>query len=229
MKDGNQTDPLIKITFRDIYSPSDDSYLILDHFEGAITETSFDGIKISEITNILDMGTGSGIISIYLALLRNRIQTFTPEIFASDILGEAIECAKKNEKMNKISPPIHFIQSNLFQNFPQKLQGKFEIIIFNPPYLPSSKEINCGKNKHKIDYSWDGGPTGNEILISFLENMKMYLNWKKSNLIYFVTSSNADLDGLSTTIKKLGYKNEIISRIHVFFEDVFLNRIKLEK
>jgi len=51
----NISDPLIQNQFEAVYSPSDDSYLLLDYFKKAITLEQFDGLKLSNITHILDM------------------------------------------------------------------------------------------------------------------------------------------------------------------------------
>ena len=58
-------DPIIQCDFENVYTPSDDSYLIIDYFKRKINQNYFDGIKLSEIKKILDLGTGTGIIAIF--------------------------------------------------------------------------------------------------------------------------------------------------------------------
>ena len=66
---------------------------------------------------VLDMGTGSGIQAI------GAIEKGA-EVLAVDVNKEAVEhCEKKG---------INALQSDLFEN----VKGKFDLIIFNPPYLP---------------------------------------------------------------------------------------------
>jgi len=112
----------------------------------------------------------------------------------------------------------------MFNSFPENLQHAFDIIVFNPPYLPSSHIIN-DDNRKKIDSSWDGGFTGFDILLDFLKKAKNYLNLKNQHYIYFVSSSRTNLTILNNQIEKLGFKNEIVDRKHVFFEDIVLNRL----
>lgn len=69
---------------------------------------------------VLDVGTGSGFIAIYLAL-NGR------DVTASDINPRALEVAKENAL--NLGANINFIQSDLFDNISQK----FDLIIFNPP------------------------------------------------------------------------------------------------
>lgn len=218
-------DPIINCDFEIVYTPSDDSYLLIEYFKHKIDKHSFDGIKLSEINNILDLGTGTGIIAIFFQMIKIYHSNFNPKIYASDILEEAIKCAKLNEKTNKILNEITFLHSNLFVSFPENLRNYFNIIVFNPPYLPSSKLIEKN-NKKAIDYSWDGGLEGYEILIDFLRNAKFFLNLEKEHYIYCITSSRTDLAELNKKILELGYENKIVKKRHIFFEDILLNRLR---
>ncbi|MFX1573006.1 MAG: HemK2/MTQ2 family protein methyltransferase [Promethearchaeota archaeon] len=222
-------DPLIECNHDKIYYPSQDSFLIIDYFKKNINENYFDGIKLSEIENILDLGTGTGIIAIFLQLIKSQNQNFNPRIFASDILEEALICAKQNEILNSINNRITFLHSDLFKSFPDELKSSFNIIIFNPPYLPSSEYIEKNKNKQLIDYSWDGGLTGFEILLQFLKEAKDFLNLGKDHFIYCLSSSRIIIDNLIKKIIDLGYHNEILEKKHYFFEDIFLHRLKYLK
>ncbi|MFW9824961.1 MAG: HemK2/MTQ2 family protein methyltransferase [Candidatus Thorarchaeota archaeon] len=218
-------DPLIECDFENVYFPSDDTYLLIDYFKKSITKELFDGIDIENIEYILDMGTGTGIIAILLQYFKSKIKTFNPKIIASDILDEALFCAKKNELLNNFHSKIIFIQSDLFNSFPEYLKSSFNIIIFNPPYLPSSSLIKENQNKMKIDHSWNGGQKGYEILIKFFQEVKNYLNLQKPHYIYYISSSRTNLENLHKKIKEFGFKNYILKTKHIFFEDLFLNRL----
>ena len=149
-------DPNIDCFFEDVYAPSDDTYLIIDYFKDNINENYFDGLDIKKIKNILDMGTGTGIIALFLQEVKKKILNFSPRIFASDILENAIRCAKLNEIFNNLKKSVTFIHSDLFKKFPVNLKNSFNVIIFNPPYLPSFKFNNKVRAKKNIDTSWDG-------------------------------------------------------------------------
>lgn len=80
--------------------------------------------KVSGLS-VLDVGTGTGFVAIYLVSLGKDVE-------AIDISQASIYAALKNAKTNNLV--ISCYQSNLFEN----VQGKFDIITFNPPVGTSS-------------------------------------------------------------------------------------------
>ncbi|MFX1314391.1 MAG: HemK2/MTQ2 family protein methyltransferase [Promethearchaeota archaeon] len=222
-------DPVIKCDFENVYYPSDDTFLLIDYFKQNVNENYFDGIKVNQIKNILDLGTGTGIIAIFFQLIKQKISNFNPKIYASDILEEALICAKINEKLNSIENEIIFLKSDLFESFPMSLKNTFDVVIFNPPYLPSL-DLDVEKERKKsIDYSWNGGKKGYEILLKFIDQVKNYLYLQNSSYIYFISSSRVNLHDLIDIIKQKGFENEILNKKHIFFEDIILNRLNLKK
>jgi release factor glutamine methyltransferase len=220
-------EPIITRCSESIYSPSDDTFLIIDYFKDKIDEIFFDGIFLDDLNTILDLGTGTGIIAIFLQLIKSKLSNFNPKIYASDILEDAINCAKKNEKINQIDNKIIFIQSNLFDSFPKSLERCFDIIIFNPPYLPSLEFENEIKIRDKNQISWDGGKKGFELFAQFLNVVKKFLNIKKKSHIYYVSSDKADLKELKKIISNEGFINVTLDKKHIFFENIYLNRLEL--
>jgi release factor glutamine methyltransferase len=85
--------------------------------------------------NILEIGTGSGCISISLSLnLKNA------EIDALDISKGALEVAGLNNKILKSKVHFHevdFLNENTWEQF-----GKYDIIVSNPPYIALSEKVN---------------------------------------------------------------------------------------
>jgi methylase of polypeptide subunit release factors len=169
------------------------------------------------------MGTGTGIISLFLKLVANELPNFNPKIYASDITKEAIYCALENKKLNQIEGKIHYIQSDLFKSFPRNLMHKFNVIIFNPPYLPSL-EIQAEKKRKIKDLSWDGGNKGYEVLIEFFNQVRPFLSTNNISLIYFITSNRINIRFISKIINKIGFQMSELKKIHYFFEDIILNR-----
>ena len=82
--------------------------------------------------NILDLGTGSGIIAIVLAL-----ELPAAAITAIDLSYRALKVAKHNAKRHKVAKRIHFINCDWFGGISSK--AKYDLVLANPPYI--AKEI----------------------------------------------------------------------------------------
>lgn len=77
---------------------------------------------------ILDLCTGSGVIAVTLEKI------FGSDTYASDISKDALDVAAINAK--NLDSNVHFILSNLFDN----INGKFDLITINPPYVPRTRK-----------------------------------------------------------------------------------------
>lgn len=120
--------------------------------------------KIPQKTRILDICTGSGAIAI--ALDKN----IEAEITASDISKKALEIAKKNAL--KQQAQIKFLESNLFDN----IDGKFEIIVSNPPYIETEAIKNLSSEvKNEPLLALDGGRDGLAFYRVLVEKSIKYL------------------------------------------------------
>lgn len=80
---------------------------------------------------ILDLGTGSGCIAITLKKIFPD-----SEVIAVDISKEALEVARKNAEQNKVE--ITFLEGN----FLDPVEGTFDLVVSNPPYIATSEAID---------------------------------------------------------------------------------------
>jgi release factor glutamine methyltransferase len=123
--------------------------------------------KLSGGKNIyaLDLCTGSGAIA--LSLLHERPSL---KVYASDICNAALDVAKKNAADTKLD--VKFIHSDLFKNIAQK----FNLIITNPPYIPSDKISTLEKEvQNEPHIALDGGKDGLQIIKKIIADAKKYL------------------------------------------------------
>ena len=100
---------------------------------------------------VLDIGTGSGCISIALKKENPNL-----DITSTDISKKALKVAKNNAKENNVD--IKFINTNLYEG----INDKFDIIISNPPYISHDEEI--------MDIVYDNEPH----LALFADNNGLY-------------------------------------------------------
>jgi len=151
---------------------------------------------------VLDIGTGTGIQAV-TAAGSSKVR----EVLAVDIDTEAISYCKKNVKNSKIK----FSVSDLFSN----VSGKFDTIIFNPPYLPQDAGIR--------DKALYGGKKGHEIIEKFFKQVKKHLN--EDGIILLVFSSLTGESKVDEIIKNAGFKSKMLEKKHFFFEDLFVYSI----
>lgn len=107
----------------------DDRVLIPRQDTETLVETILALYKKYPVHNIVEIGTGSGCISIALAHYLQDIK-----ISAIDISREALDVAKKNAKHNGVIDKITFIESDLMEKYEGAPQS-VDLIVSNPPYI----------------------------------------------------------------------------------------------
>ncbi len=143
---------------------------------------------------VLDMGTGSGIIGVTLALeLKERAK----EVVLADISPQALDLALENAM--RLGARVSTVQTDLFENIhlekpvlrpegadssasvpeeEEKDAGRemrFDVIVANLPYIADGEELapEVMKDPHTALF---GGPEGWEIIERFLARARDYLN-----------------------------------------------------
>ncbi|MBU2104155.1 MAG: methyltransferase [Nanoarchaeota archaeon] len=140
---------------------------------------------------VLEIGAGSGIqLQVLLSLGAKKAN-----IFSSDIEEEAVAYCN--------SLGFNCVQSDLFKN----INGKYNVIIFNPPYLPEDSKEPCDSKT-----ATTGGERGGEIINGFLKKAKEHLTSKGK--IFLLTSS------LTKNIKWLDYQKKLLGCEKLFFEEL---------
>lgn len=143
---------------------------------------------------ILDIGTGSGAIS--LALSKNLKDS---KIIGVDISKNAIDLANENKIKLNINN-VEFKESDIFSN----IDEKFDIIVSNPPYI--NKE-DFEKLDKKLYYEPQnalyGGEDGLYFYKKIIKNAKNFLN--KNGKIYLEIGYNQK-DSISNLLEEYGYK-----------------------
>ena len=141
---------------------------------------------------ILDVGTGSGAIAISVA------KNCDAHVTAVDISTQALATAETNAKKNGVK--VEFVHSNLFDNLKRK--RKFDIIVSNPPYIPSAEIEKLDKNVRECDpiLALDGGEDGLDFYRSIITQAPDRLNSKGQ--IFFEVGK-----GQASSVKKLLKEN----------------------
>ena len=177
-----------------VYVPAEDSYLLADNLE------------IKKGQSVLEIGTGSGIIAMYASRLTDRITV-------TDINFDACELARKNFEDNGIEN-IEILFGNLFEPVENR---KFDVILFNTPYLPTEEGEVL---EDTINYAFDGGLNGRKVIDLFLDEVGNHLN--DGGIVQLIQCSLSGNDETMTRLDELGFISEIKASEHFFFEDITL-------
>ncbi|VVB55959.1 Release factor glutamine methyltransferase [uncultured archaeon] len=172
-----------------VYEPAEDSFLL--------AEAALDQIKGSE--RILEVGCGSGIIS---AVIKNNTGA---RVTGIDINPYAAACTRDNG--------VEAIRGDLLNC----IRGKFDIIIFNPPYLPTDESE---RTKDWINIALDGGSDGRQIINRFLEDAGSYL--VDNGRILMLLSSFTGIEKVKSKMKSLGYEIEEKNTERISFEQLLV-------
>lgn len=174
-----------------IYKPAEDSYLMSNYLESVLPGL----IKENPDLKLLEIGSGSGIqlkTSLNLGIKKENI-------FATDINPEAVEHCKKLG--------FKCVVSDLFEN----IKGKFDLIVFNPPYLPLDE-----KEPEESRLETTGGERGNELAIRFLRQAKNHLN-ENGKILLITSSLSEEID-----FAGLGFEDRKVSERKLFHEKLHL-------
>ena len=181
-------------TDQNVYIPAEDSYMLAEN------------LLIEEGQTVLEIGTGSGIVAMYASKL-------TDKVTATDINLDALLLAEKNFKLNSIEN-IELLSGNLFEPVENR---KFDVILFNTPYLPTEDEDVIDDD---LNYAFDGGVDGRKVIDLFLNELPNHLN--DGGKVQLIQSSLSDNEKTLDLLDKLGFIGEIAESEHFFFEDVVL-------
>ena len=119
---------------------------------------------------VADIGTGSGAIAISLKKEIDKL-----DVSATDISKEAIEVAKQNASLNEVD--INFMVGDMLEPFKNK-ETKLDILICNPPYIPSDEVLEDFVSEHEPHVALFGGEDGLKYYRRIFEECKTVLNPK---------------------------------------------------
>ncbi len=166
------------------YAPNDDSFLIIDVLSNLLLHDK----------KVLDIGTGSGILGLFCA--QNGAHVTVTDV--DDTILENVSAAA-----SELGLEIKTIKSNMFL----KIDGQYDIVLFNPPYLPSTRIE---------DSTIDGGVHGRRFIDQFFEGLATHL--KHDGLALLLVSSLNDPH--SIVQKHPEYSITVAARRSLFFEEL---------
>lgn len=173
-----------------VYCPREDSELLAE----AVEQQDLRGRKC------LDMGCGSGLLAI-IAARKGAAVT------AADVNPGAAKITGENSAGN--GAEVRAVFSDLFSG----VHGTFDLIVFNPPYLPA-------EGAEKKDLAYYGGRDGREVITKFLLQAKKFLK-RKGRIFLLISTVTGEKEVLELALKN-GYSARQLARRKVPWEELIV-------
>jgi release factor glutamine methyltransferase len=181
-----------------MYAPSDDTFLLADCIR------QYNGKRVLEI------GVGSGFL---LDILEKNFAY----VAGSDIDLQALQhCKQQQQNTTAASANILLVCCDAGSAFGV---GKFDLIVSNPPYLPNND------NNNNLDLTVNGGPTGIETTIHFINSALPLLAVDGKLLV--VISSFANSSALDKLVLEKNIHKKVLKERKLFYETLSVVELSL--
>jgi release factor glutamine methyltransferase len=180
-------DPTISIEVQDgVYEPREDTHLLLS------------SIEVQPGSEVLEVGTGSGIIALHCAKAGTKV-------IATDISPLAVRNARANAIENSLDICV------VLTDLAGCIGNTYDMIIFNPPYLMDDDTGSLSRSERR---QVKGGHVGSELSVRFLGQALELLN--EDGCILLLTSSESEASVLD--IAEKFYNIQKVGERKIFFE-----------
>jgi release factor glutamine methyltransferase len=173
-----------------VYPPREDTFLLL---RAALRE-----VRPSD--RVLEVGTGSGLVAAGLVPRAARVT-------ATDINPHAAAEAR--------AKGVEAVRTNLFSG----LTGPFDLVLFNPPYLPTAPEDRIDD---WLEHALDGGPTGRAVIERFIAEVGRVL--APFGRVLLLVSSLTDLDSVREIFARHGFVSFVVDSEDLEGETLYVLR-----
>jgi release factor glutamine methyltransferase len=173
-----------------VYQPEADTYLLLDAARAEVRPGD----------RVLEAGTGSGLIARELAQLTG--------VVATEINPHAAICARR--------AGVDVVRCDLFD----AVRGTFDLILFNPPYLPTEPHERIDD---WLEYALDGGETGRVVIERFVQDLGRILS--PGGRVLLLISSLTGQGEVKDLLAAEGYSAAVVRQERVEDEMLYVLRI----
>ncbi|ORM40821.1 HemK methyltransferase family member 2 [Babesia sp. Xinjiang] len=235
-----------------VYCPDEDTYLFTEALQMDVKH-----LINQQINVVLEIGCGSGYISTYLLKLLEELkhgnakefynQTDTndinsrkgtnelnPFVIAIDVNPFANRATWTTMQRNGVTAMADTITMDMFTALnKQRSRTMVDVIMFNPPYVPSEGGDNS--NKH-IDAAWDGGVMGREVIDRFIADVGVGLNaccstksdvqeyLSQEGTVYLLVEKRNDINTVLKIVHQRGFDAKVICSKQILGECLYIIR-----
>jgi len=193
----------------------------------------FDSEQTDRVPNIskknpsvsLEIGCGTGVATIFLATLLAKKSTERVIHHLTDINDNAIRIAMKTANINGLNVDcFDFHHCDLATPLLDSLHEKVDVLIFNPPYVPTSDD-EVGSTG--IEASWAGGKNGRTVLDRALPQISMLLS-RPYGVAFIITIDENNPEEIATIMLQR-YQIQVTPVLRRRARNEFLSVLKLSR
>lgn len=196
--------------YQKIYEPDADSFLLLDALETKLNE-----ISQRQPLIILEFGSGSGLATTFIA---KHFCSQSTLFFAIDINPHACLSTRRTFIQNGVHQKhcLNLIQCNLADPLIDRLTSQVDLLLFNPPYVPTE----TSDVKEVIERTYAGGKQGIEVIEKAIEQASRLLS--AQGLFYMIALEENDFDTLKKLAEQVGLDVQIVMKRRTLIERLFV-------
>ncbi|KDE07479.1 methylase [Microbotryum lychnidis-dioicae p1A1 Lamole] len=193
------TSHLSKLDFESVYEPAEDTFALLDALEA-------DRARLQGSRLCLEIGSGSGVVSTFLGTLLAPNSTL---LLTTDLSLPACLATHETPRLNSLRTPFEIVQTDLCMSLFHRLQHACDVIVFNPPYVPTSEdELEMARMEGVLERAWAGGADGMQVTDRLLDVVELLLS--NRGLFYLVTIVQNKPQQIIEGLEKTGLRGEVV-------------------
>ncbi|KAF5312612.1 hypothetical protein D9619_003471 [Psilocybe cf. subviscida] len=212
------TSHLTRADFDQVYEPAEDTFLLLDALEEDAA-----ALRSMKASICLEVGSGSGCVTSFAGkILGPSVLYLTTDINPHACRSTYLTGVKNHVDINPIN-------GSLLSPFEHRLKEKVDIVLFNPPYVPTSgEEALDAQAMRDIGGAWAGGSDGMQVTNVLLERVEAILS--PNGRFYLVALKQNNIPHIFATMsEKHSLHGEIVLQRRAGREHLFILRFTRNK
>ncbi|EKM60785.1 uncharacterized protein PHACADRAFT_155889 [Phanerochaete carnosa HHB-10118-sp] len=199
--------------YEHVYKPAEDTFILLDALE-----QDADELRETKPLVCLEIGSGSGCVSSFVGAILGHSCLY----LSTDINPHAASCTLRTARQNKTA--VDPIVASLAGPVRTRLHRSIDLLIFNPPYVPTFDEEAYGaQSTAGIAGAWAGGRDGMQVTDALLDDLDNLLS--PTGLFYLVAVKQNDVPGIRSRMEQeSGFRSEVVLQRRAGREHLFVVR-----